>query len=322
MEVFTSGSIGIVMTVKGYAQPADVLRDADIAMYGAKQAGKDRYQMFDPAMHELALKRMELETHLRQALANDELRVHYQPIVMMDTGKLFGFEALIRWENSERGIIMPKEFLPVMEETGLIIKAGRWVMMKACKRAKQWNKKYPDLAPLAISVNLSGIEFTHPELGDNVREALEVSGLDPHCLTIEITEGVIMSDPEQARGVLDELGKLGVQIHLDDFGTGYSSLEKLGQFRIDKLKIDRTFIKQIEGERGEAAIVETILDLARSLDMGAIAEGVETKRQYDYLKQNGCQYCQGYFIARPMDEKKADAFIKTKRHKRNRIGQP
>jgi len=321
-DVFTSGSIGVVVTVQGYAQPADALRDADIAMYGAKQAGKDRYQIFDPAMHELALKRMEIETQLRQALANDELRVHYQPIVMMETGKLLGFEALIRWEHPERGIILPEEFFPIMEETGLIIQAGRWVMMTACKQARQWNKKYPDLAPLAMSVNLSGVEFTHPELGDNVREALEVSGLDPQCMTIEITEGVIMSDPEQARLVLDELGRLGVQIHLDDFGTGYSSLEKLGQFRIDKLKIDRTFIKQIEGDRGEAAIVETILDLARSLEMGAIAEGVETKRQFDYLKASGCQYCQGYFIAHPMDEKKSDAFIKAKKIKSNRIGQP
>lgn len=317
-KVFTSGSIGIVMTVQGYSQPADVLRDADIAMYGAKLAGKDRYQIFDPTMHEVALSRMQLEIELRQALANSELRVHYQPILLMESGKLFGFEALIRWDHPDRGIIPPAEFLPVMEETGLIIQAGQWVMLEACKKAKQWNKKHPELAPFSISVNLSGREFVHPELQDSVRNALEVSGVDPQCLTIEITESVIMSDPDQARSVLEGLGKLGVQIHLDDFGTGYSSLGKLGQFHIDKLKIDRTFIKQIVGKQGEGAIVDTILQLASNLAMGAIAEGVETQQQYDYLRENNCQYYQGYLIARPMDEAKAEAFIKAKKRKMKR----
>jgi diguanylate cyclase (GGDEF)-like protein len=319
-KVFTSGSIGIVMTVQGYNQPADVLRDADIAMYGAKLAGKDRYQIFDPAMRELALTRMQLEVELRQALAREELRVHFQPILEMDSGKPFGFEALIRWEHPQRGIISPAEFLPILEETGLIIQAGRWVMKEACKTARQWNRKHSDLEPLTISVNLSGREFTHPELEDSLKEALEESELDPACLTVEITESVIMSDPEQARHVLQRLGSLGLQIHLDDFGTGYSSLGKLGQFHIDKLKIDRTFIRQIEGKRGEAAIVEAILQLARNLAMGVIAEGVETQQQFNYLREKGCPYYQGYYIAEPMSKPEAEAFIRAKKKelKRNK----
>jgi len=311
-KVFTSGSIGVVMTVQGYGKPADVLRDADIAMYGAKLGGKDRYQIFDPAMRELALTRMQLEVELRQALTRDELRVHYQPILEMETGKLVGFEALIRWEHPQRGIILPAEFLPILEETGLIIQAGRWVMGEACRNTMQWNTKLGDLGPLTVSVNLSGREFSHPDLESNLKHALEESGLDPQYLTVEITESVIMSDPDQARQVLQRLGKLGVQIHLDDFGTGYSSLGKLGQFQIDKLKIDRTFIRQIEGKRGEAAIVEAILQLARNLAMGVIAEGVETEQQYNYLRKKGCPYFQGFYIAEPMSKSDAEAFIREK----------
>lgn len=312
-QVFTSGSIGIVMTVQGYNIPADVLRDADIAMYGAKLTGKDRYQIFDPAMRELALTRMQLEVELRQALERNELLVHFQPILEIETGNLFGFEALIRWEHPQRGIIRPAEFLPILEETGLIIQAGRWVMLEACGNAKQWNMKHSDLSPVTVSVNLSGREFTHPELEDSLKEALRESGLDPHCLIVEITESVIMSDPEQTRHILERLGKLGVQIHLDDFGTGYSSLGKLGQFHIDKLKIDRTFIRQIDGKRGKAPIVEAILQLAKNLAMGVIAEGVETQQQYNYLREKNCPYYQGFYIAEPMNKADAEAFIRSKK---------
>ncbi|MGD2251702.1 MAG: PAS domain S-box protein [Anaerolineales bacterium] len=309
-EVFTSASIGIVLTIQGYDQPSEVLRDADIAMYRAKLAGKDRYEIFDPAMRELALTRMQLEQELHQAMKNSEFRVHYQPILRMKTGALFGFEALVRWEHPERGVLPPGSFLPVMEETGLITQLGQWVLREACKKAKQWTDQHRPRDPLSISVNLSEREFAHPELVSNVRKALRESGLKSQYLILEITELVIMKDPEHAVGTLQELGELGVQIHLDDFGTGYSSLGKLAQFPIDKLKIDRAFVSQIKGDRAEAAIVDTILLLAKNLAMGAIAEGVETEQQYKYLQGLNCEFCQGFYIAKPMEASKAADYVK------------
>ncbi|MGD8814737.1 MAG: PAS domain S-box protein, partial [Anaerolineales bacterium] len=308
-EVFASASIGIVLTIQGYDQPSEVLRDADIAMYRAKLAGKDRYEIFDPAMREMALTRMQLEQELHHAIKNSEFRVHYQPILMMKTRNLFGFEALVRWEHPERGVLPPGSFLPVMEETGLITELGQWVMLEACSKAKQWTDQYCPDQPLSISVNLSGREFAHPELVSYVRKTLKKSGLKPQNLILEITELVIMSDPEYAVQILKELGGLGVQIHLDDFGTGYSSLGKLAQFPIDKLKIDRAFISQIRGDQAEAAIVETIMLLAKNLAMGAIAEGVETEKQFKYLQDLDCEYCQGFYIAKPMEESKAARYI-------------
>ena len=309
-EVFTSASIGIALSASGYQSADELLRDADIAMYRAKALGKARYEVFDHAMHAHAKALLELETDLRRAVERAEFRLHYQPLVALDTGRIAGFEAVVRWEHPTRGTIGPAAFIPIAEETGLIIPIGRWVLREACRQMRAWADRFPAYGDLAVSVNLSGRQFAQPTLVDEIDQALKETGLDPRRLRIEITESVVMENAASAMAMIDQLRALHVKIDVDDFGTGYSSLSYLQRFSLDHLKIDRSFVSKIDQPGGEnAEIVRTIVNLARHLGMDAVAEGVETSDQLALLKELGCQGVQGYLFAKPLTESEAEALL-------------
>ncbi|MBD2740274.1 EAL domain-containing protein [Coleofasciculus sp. FACHB-1120] len=295
-EVFTSASIGIAFNTTDYHQPEDLLRDADIAMYRAKALGRARHEVFDMTMHTRAVALLQLVTDLRQAVNRQEFLLHYQPIVSLSTGQITGFEALVRWQHPERGLISPAEFIPVAEETGLIVPIGWWVLREACRQMRVWQTQQ-----LTISVNLSSKQFTQPHLAPAIHQILEETGLDPGCLRLEITESAVMENAESAIATLLELKKLGVQIYIDDFGTGYSSLSYLHRFPIDTLKIDRSFVGRMSSDSENWEIVRTIITLAHNLGLDVIAEGVETAEQLAQLRTLQCEYGQGYFFSRPLD---------------------
>jgi diguanylate cyclase (GGDEF)-like protein/PAS domain S-box-containing protein len=297
-RVFVTASIGIVLSTTGVDQPDAILRDADIAMYRAKSLGKARYELFDCTMRERLLARLDLETDLRQALTQEQFHLCYQPIVSLATGELVGFEALLRWEHPEKGLIPPLEFIPVAEETELIFPLGEWVLWEACRQMRAWQNAHSAAFPLTISVNLSAKQFKQADLVAQIQEILTESGLAPTHLKLEITESVIMEDPETVTQILLELRDLGVRVQMDDFGTGYSSLSYLHQFPIETIKIDRSFISRMNGHSTE--IVETIVALAYELGLEAIAEGVETASQLDQLRALRCPYGQGYHFAKPL----------------------
>jgi diguanylate cyclase (GGDEF)-like protein/PAS domain S-box-containing protein len=301
-EVFTSASIGIALSATGYSRAEELLRDADIAMYRAKALGKARYEVFDTAMHARAKALLELETDLRRAIDRHEFVLQYQPVVSLSSGLIVGFEGLIRWRHPQRGLIGPAAFIPIAEETGLIIPIGRWVLREACRQAQEWEQKFPAMGNLAISVNLSGKQFAQARLVEDVDQALKESGLDANRLRLEITESAVMEDAPSAMAMIDQLRALNVKIDIDDFGTGYSSLSYLQRFEIDNLKIDRSFVSAIGNDRGEnAEIVRTIVTLARHLGMDAVAEGVETPDQLALLRELGCQRVQGFLFAAPVE---------------------
>ncbi|MFQ5857552.1 MAG: putative bifunctional diguanylate cyclase/phosphodiesterase, partial [Anaerolineae bacterium] len=308
-EVFTTASIGIVLSTTGYDRPEEILRDADIAMYRAKVRGKARYELFDTAMRDRAVARLELETELRRAIERQEFRVHYQPIVSLAAGRIAGFEALLRWQHPERGLVSPGEFIPVAEETGLIIPIGQWVLREACQQMRDWQVQFPGGPPLTISVNLFRRQFQQPDLVEQVEQILQETGLDARSLRLEITESVIMENTESATAMLSQLKAMGVQVQMDDFGTGYSSLSYLNQFPIDTIKIDRTFVSKMGVDGNHSGIVHTMLTLARDLGMDTIAEGVETAEQLAYLKELECEYGQGYHLSKPLDSEAAEALI-------------
>ena len=301
-EIFVTTSIGIALGGSGPSgEPEDLLRAADLAMYGAKRKGKAKFEVFDPSMGAEAHARLGLENDLRRAVGagGGEFRVFYQPKVTLGTGALFGFEALIRWEHPERGLVAPDEFIPLAEETGIIVGVGRWVLGEACRRATAWQDLYPSDPPLTMSVNLSARQFQAPGLVEDVRAALEESGLSPGCLMLEITESVVMDDAPTSAGTLAALKALGVEIAVDDFGTGYSSLAYLKRFPVDFLKIDRSFVDRI-GDPDAEAIVAAMTDLAATLGLRVIAEGVETEEQRAKLQTLGCELAQGYLFSKPL----------------------
>jgi diguanylate cyclase (GGDEF)-like protein/PAS domain S-box-containing protein len=308
-ETFTTVSIGIALSDPDYEFPEDFLRNADTAMYQAKSLGKARYVIFDSGMHACAVNLLQLETDLRRAIDRSEFFIDYQPIVALGTGRLIGFEALVRWQHPERGLIPPDRFIAVAEETGSIVPIGQWVLLQACLQMKRWQEEHSLGNSLSISVNLSGRQFGHANLLEQITQILDATGLDPHSLKLEITESIVMDNVESTSGTLKKLRALGVELSIDDFGTGYSSLSYLHRLPIDTLKIDRSFVSRVGENNENKEIVRTILMLAQNLGMGVIAEGVETKEQLDLLRELGCQCVQGFLVSRPLDAESAGRFI-------------
>jgi diguanylate cyclase (GGDEF)-like protein len=300
-EVYASASIGIATSSTGYATPEEVLRDADLAMYRAKSLGKARSELFDQAMHVMAVKRLQLETDLRRALQQQEFVLHYQPIVALATGRTTGFEALVRWRRAGE-LVYPGEFIDVAEDTGLILFLGLWVLREACATLRRWHAEFPRAAPLTMSVNVSARQFAQADFVPQVAQIVRETGVDARALRLEITESVTMGDAERTIQVLTSLREIGVRLSIDDFGTGYSSLSYLHRLPLDVLKIDRSFVAAMRPGSDGLQIVNTIMDLARNLGMDVVAEGTETAEQVAHLTSLGCDFGQGYYFSRPVDE--------------------
>jgi PAS domain S-box-containing protein len=299
-KIVVTASIGIAFNSSIAAEPQDVLRDAEIAMYRAKQTGKARCEVFDNGMHSAALKRLQLETDMRRAVEQGEFRVYYQPIVSLKDGQIVGFEALTRW-HSPRGLVMPNDFIPVADETGIILSINRQLLPEACKQLLSWQQQFPSNPPLSLSVNISPKQFTQADLPAQIGQLLQQSGMHPGCVDLEITETIAMADAEKSAGMLSGLKALGVGLDIDDFGTGYSSLSRLQSFRVDTLKIDRIFVSRMDTDHETFEIVRVIVMLAHSLGLKLVAEGVETQAQLDLLKGLGCERAQGYLFSKPVD---------------------
>ncbi|ACC85009.1 EAL and GGDEF domain-containing protein [Nostoc punctiforme] len=304
-EVFMTASIGIALGTNKYVQPADLLRDADTALYRAKEQSQAGHIVFDTTMYDRAVELLQLETDLRWAVERQELCIFYQPIICIKTGKITGFEALVRWQHPERGLISPTEFIPVAEETGLIIPIGQWVLTESCKQLRQWQLQFPAIKPLTLNVNLSGKQFSQPHLIEQISQILQDTGLSSSNLKLEITETAIIASPQKATSILKQLKAFGLQLCIDDFGTGYSSLAYLHNFPIDVLKIDRSFVNRIDSDTEQFAIVRAIVTLADNLGMSVVAEGVETINQLAQLQLLQCQQAQGYLFSKPLDQEQA-----------------
>jgi PAS domain S-box-containing protein len=300
-QVVITASIGIASSATAHTGAEDLLRDADIAMYRAKRAGRSKVEVFDVGMHASAVKRLRLETDLRQALQQNEFRVYYQPIVSLETGKIAGFEALTRWQRAE-GIISPADFMPVAEETGLIIPMNRQLLREACQHVLAWQTQFPSNPPLSISVNVTSREFAQQDLADEMQKILSETGFDPGNLHLEIVETIAMGDAEQSGQALSRLKALGAHLSIDDFGTGYSSLSRLRRLPVDTLKIDRAFIMNMDSDPESREIVRVIVMLAHNLGLKVVAEGAETEEHVNQLKQLNCELAQGYFFSRPVDD--------------------
>ena len=309
-ELHTTASIGIVLSVSGYHQAEDVLRDADIAMYRAKAAGKARYEIFDPTMRDQIMKRFKLENDLRQAVDRNELRVFYQPILSLNSRSIRCFEALVRWQHPQRGLVPPNEFIPLAEETGLIFAIDLWVLAEVCRQMKKWQGIYGFEPPLTVSVNLSGKQLSQPNLIDQVRQVLHSTQFNPAYLKIEITESAVIEDSETATSVFTKLQEMGMEMRIDDFGKGYSSLSYLSKFPIKALKIDYTFVSAMARGGKNSEIVQAIVLLAHSLGLQVVAEGVETEKQLEQLKAMGCEYAQGYYISKPLCTEDVEKLLK------------
>jgi EAL domain-containing protein (putative c-di-GMP-specific phosphodiesterase class I) len=298
-EVFMGASLGIALAGSDDLMPDDLLRRADVAMYAAKTRGKGHFQMYERSMDGRPLERLELEADLRRALEREEFHLYYQPIVELRTGRIRGVEALLRWHHPERGLVSPGQFIPLAEETGLIVPLGRWALREACRQAQQWRTVIPQELGPVMSVNLSGRQFQHPRLIEDVAEALRATGLPAGLLKLEITESVAMDAGVGTIQTLQALKGLGVQLAIDDFGTGYSSLAYLKRFPVDTLKIDKSFVDGLGHDQQDTAIVRSVVALARSLSLNVTAEGVETVEQLDELCAAACDDGQGYYFARP-----------------------
>ncbi|MBE9114627.1 EAL domain-containing protein [Lusitaniella coriacea LEGE 07157] len=306
-EIFTSASIGIVLSSLGYEDVEGFLRDADIAMYSAKAQGKGRYEVFDAQMRDRVIRLVKMESELRHAIEQQMLSVQYQPIISLTTQETMGFEALVRWHHPERGWISPAEFIPIAEETGLVIPIDWWVLQEACRQMKEWQDR--KLTSSFVSVNLSCRQFLQPNLVEQIEQTLKSVGLEARSLKLEITESAIIENPESAAITLSKLKKMGIGLSLDDFGTGYSSLSYLHRFPVDTIKIDRSFIDRIDKEDDGLEIVRTIVSLTQNLGLDAIAEGVETSEQLNLLQQLKSNYGQGYFFAKPLTPIDAEKWL-------------
>jgi len=301
--IFTSASIGIVFGSLEYTKAADVMRDADIAMYRAKDKGKACYAVFDQTMYDETLRLVELENNLRYALERDEFIMCYQPIMSLDRNCLVGFEALIRWQHPQRGLISPIEFIPIAEDTGLILDIGTWLLKEACQQLKTWRRKFafmPSMRSLKMSINLASKQLQEAEFITKLDRILLETGLKGEFLRLEITESALIEPEGKVQDTLREIRNRNIKLSIDDFGTGYSSLSYLRRFPIDNLKIDRSFIEQMNFDSENFEIVRLIITLAKTLGMDTISEGVETPQQLSQLKALGCEFAQGYFFSRPL----------------------
>lgn len=311
-EIVVTASIGIAFNSDTKAEAPDLLRDAEIAMYRAKHTGKARCEVFDNAMHAGALKRLQLETDMRRAVDNGEFKVYYQPIISLQNDAIVGFEALTRW-HSPKGLVMPNDFIPVADETGIILAINRQLLPEACRQLLSWQKLFPSHPPLSLSVNVSPKQFAQPDLASQIGELLRESGMDPHFVDLEITETIAMADAERSGGVLAQLKSLGVGLDIDDFGTGYSSLSRLQRFPVDTLKIDRAFVSRMDSDPETHEIVRIIITLAHNLGLKVVAEGVETQAQLDLLKKLGCERAQGYLFSKPVDDETILKLLESRR---------
>ena len=318
LQVFTSASIGLVLCDATRQNPEEILRDADIAMYRAKESGKARHQVFDATMHSQVFSKLHMENDLRRALAEDELEINYQPILSVTTGRILGFEALARWIHPSRGLISPSEFIPLAEDSLLIIPLDRWMMLKACRQMRMWQERYPLLEDCKINVNLSGKQFTQPDLLEMIESILQTSGLPASNLCIEITESVIMENIEQAKQILQKIQALGARIEIDDFGTGFSSLTYLFQLPVNTLKIDHSFVGNLGKDNRTTEVVRAIVTLAHHMEIDVVAEGVETQQQQRLLLDMGCDQCQGFYHALPMNLEAVEAYLS----ERSRLPRP
>ncbi|HKI80204.1 MAG TPA: EAL domain-containing protein [Pseudodesulfovibrio sp.] len=314
-EVFTSASLGIVLKTDGYDRPEALLRDADTAMYRAKELGKSRFKVFNRKMHDQALQLMELETDLRRAVDLREFEVVYQPIVRLDTRQVCGFEALVRWRHPEHGIIGPGDFISLAEDTGLIYAIDNLVLEEACAQVRRWQTmtNVECGSELTVNINISGKHFGQSMLAGQISRVLEDSGLSAESLNIEITESALMDNPSVAEDILQQLKDLGIHICIDDFGTGYSSLSYLQRFPIDVVKVDRSFVIAVDEDPDSQAIVRTVFSLGESMGLKIVAEGVETSGQLDFLEREGCQFVQGYFFYKPLTVSEVDNLLEGRR---------
>ena len=305
-ELHTSASIGIVTSTTPYTHAEEVVRDADIAMYRAKAQGRGSYEVFSAVMHAQVVAAMKLERELHTALRRGELRVAYQPILSV-AGNLLGFEALVRWQHPERGLLEPSQFLDLAEEAGLIRELDFWVWREACAQVGRWQEGTGQ--PLTLSLNLSQQQFLHADLAEDLGNLLRETGFDPAYLALEITEGVLIDSSDFVKGTVAELKALGVKLYLDDFGTGYSSLAYLQRFPVDALKIDRSFVDNMTQDAGSAELVRTIISMAQNLGLQVVAEGVETETQLSALRELGCPQAQGFLFAEPLLKAQAERFL-------------
>ena len=308
-EIFPNTSIGITLSTMGYDQPKEILRDADTAMYRAKTLGKGRYEVFDSYLHQSAVASLQLKNDLRRAIERQEFLIYYQPIRELATGRLTGFEALLRWQHPERGFVSPAEFIPVAEETGSIVPLGQWILSEACRQMKAWQEQLPTAESLKISVNLSGKQLTEAEFIEKINQILTQTGLDSRSLKLEITESTLMENVEVATKMLRQLRARKINLSLDDFGTGYSSLSYLHRFPLNTLKIDRSFVSRMKANDENSEIIRAIVTLAHTLGMDVTAEGVETQEQLEQLKLLRCEQGQGYLFSRPLNQKAAEALL-------------
>ena len=314
-EVFSTISIGIALSSSSYKQAEDILRDADMTMYRSKSRrnGGQGYQIFDRSIHSKAMVMLQLENDLRRAIGRDEFVLCYQPIISLKNFRISGFEALIRWHHPERGLVSPAQFIPMAEDTGLINAIGYWTLREACRQLKSWQEQFPGKPSLAISVNLSTKQFAQADLIDQIEKVMQITGLESRFLKLEITESVLIENAERVKAMLVKMQELGVRLSLDDFGTGYSSLSYMHSFPIDTLKIDRSFVTDVDTELGKIEIIRTVVGLAWNLGMDTVAEGVETKTQMYQLKALKCNFAQGYYFSRPLDADAAEALIAKER---------
>ncbi|MFT7623251.1 MAG: EAL domain-containing protein (putative c-di-GMP-specific phosphodiesterase class I), partial [Myxococcota bacterium] len=304
-EVFSSASIGIAHSMSGYVRPEDLLRDADAAMYRAKEQGRGRHEVFDQTLHAAAVTRLALETDLHGAIERAELGIVFQPIVSLKDGETAGFEALARWRCPRRGLVSPETFIPVAEDTGLIVPIGEWIIREACTQMLEWAREEPAARDCTLSVNLSSRQLLEPDLPYRLADMLAETGFEPEKLVLEITESVLMTNAETAARTLEGIRSLGIGVDVDDFGTGYSSLTYLRAFPIDRLKIDRQFVAGLASDKGDLEIVRAIISLAQSLDIGVVAEGIETREQLSRLRLLGCEFGQGFLFSKPVERHQA-----------------